>query len=132
MTYLIAAIIGSALFRLGGSINKLFRRVGLPVAITAYQCLKTGDLRILWLFPALFIAFCLPYGEEHPYFQKVLASVAWIAPRFFFIGFWWPALLIPPIWIALWWLSNHKPYADVFRWMIVEVIIGGLLGLAYV
>jgi hypothetical protein len=132
MKYLIAFCVGAIAWRAGGAINKLFRRVGIPAVIAGSQAKKRPWWAILGLFSSLYGVLSLGYGESKPYWYKFLVGCAWIVPRFVFMGFSPIACAVPVVWISLFWLSNHKPYSDIFKWQWVELGIGGILGLAYV
>lgn len=132
---ILAFAIGGALWRLGGSgkwLGKVPRRYFLPLLITLYAISKKRKWKTGLLLPTLISSFSLGYGEKHPYWFKFLVGWTWVLPRFIFLGFSWLALTVPFIWIGLFWLSNHKPYSNVFKWHIVEVIIGGLTAVSYV
>ena len=130
--YLIGAVIGATLWRIGGWRYKWVRRYILPFLITVNAYAKRKKLAILLTFPLLIGAFALGYGERKPYFVKFLTGVAWIIPRLLFLGFNWWVCLIPFAWVGIFWLSNNKPYSNIFRWWLCEILVGGVLGVAYV
>jgi hypothetical protein len=129
-------VIGALLWRLGGYHWKWTRRFVLPffIALNSYlqkQKEKAGKLKSILLFPLLTLAFSLGYGEKRPYLQKFLIGWTWVAPKLIFFGFSWLAVAVPFIWITLFWLSNHKSYSNIFKWHIIEIIVGGCVGMAY-
>jgi len=131
MNNLIAFIIGASLWRMGGVKGKWWRRYILPFCITIYTLIVKQNFIYLLMFPLLAGAFSLPYGEKHPYWQKFLAGLAWILPAVIFNQT-WIALIVPFIWIGLYKLSNTKPYSNIFLWWVVEVLVGGMIGVSYV
>lgn len=131
MRYIIGALIGAALWRIGGSGFKWARRYGLPVLIALNAYIRKHKAARLLLFPLLLASFSSGYGESHPYVHKLAVSISWIIPRLHFLGFSWLAVIIPPVWIFLFYLSNHKLYARYFKWHWIELVIGALIGMAY-
>lgn len=132
--YIVAVIVGATLFRLGGWggwLGKAPRRYILPVILGIYLAFKKKNWKQLAVIPFLVGAFSLGYGEKHPYWYKFLVGCAWVGPRYFFLGFAWFPMCVPFIWVLLFWLSNKKPFSNVFKWWIVEPIVGGLIGVCY-
>jgi len=127
--YIIAFMIGAVLWRLGGIHWKWVRRYILPFFITIYAFMQKKKYKVLIVFPALVYAFSKGYGTNHPYWVKFLVGVGWIIPAVI-LGNWY-ALAVPFIWIILFKLSNTKPYANIFLWWVVEVLVGGMIGVSY-
>lgn len=130
--YLLAFIIGATLWRLGGWKGKWIRRYLLPFIAVISNKIEKSKLRKLLLFAMMVASFSLGYGEKRPYWYKFLVGCSWVVPKLIFLGFSWFAVIVPFVWIILFWLSNHKPYSNVFKWHVVEVLIGGCVGMAYV
>lgn len=133
--YCIFFITGAALWRLGGWHYKWARRYVFPFFIAISSFVKNIKTKKKWLqillFPLLIGAFCLGYGDNRTYLQRFIVGCAWVAPRFYFLGFGWFAATVPVIWIILFWLSNNSKTKKYFKWFWVEMITGGCVGLAY-
>lgn len=118
--------------RLGGSRNKLFRRIGIPLLITLYGLWRHQWLSLLSL-PYGFAIFCLPITLVGDDITAHWYNWAWLPVLGFLIGFipfsWQYALIYSVIFTILVVLSNHKKTAEIFKWQYVELIYGGLLGL---
>lgn len=130
MLVFIVFIISALLWRLGGYRWKWLRRFVLPACLTLLTFAKKRKWVSLITFPILVLAFSLGYGETKPYWQKFIVGFTWIMPALF-LNFSWLLLLIPFIWVGLFKLSNTKYWSNIFRWFVVELIVGGLIGLGY-
>lgn len=137
--YLLFFAVGALLWRLGGWHWKWLRRYVLPFLLTASVAAedmrkdapKKPLLKKLVLFPALVAAFSLGYGEKHPYWRKFLVGFSWIAPALAINGFSWLRAAAPVIWISMFYLSNYEKTARYFKWHYVEIVNGGIVGMAY-
>lgn len=127
-------ILCAILCRKGGDgSGKLWRRVGLPLAITVYGLLKHKWLAILSL-PFGFGVFCLPITLVGDDITKYWYNWVWVFVLGCLIG------LIPIysgllaigygfIFFLLVLLSNLKKTAEFFKWQYLELFFGALIGL---
>ena len=127
---LIFFMVGAILWRVGGWVWKPARRYFLAAALTYGAWRKEKKWKVFLLFPLLIGAFSLGYGDDHPYWYKFLVGIAWILPAIILLGHWW-TLIIPFIWVALFWLSNQEKTKRIFLWWWIELLTGGLVGLSY-
>jgi hypothetical protein len=137
---LILIIICATLNRLAGRGGfkgaLLLRRLGIPLVIATWGLLNCRWLSILSL-PLGFIVFTLPITLRGDDITKDWLNKLWIPILGILIG------LIPsPLNFSLWWvcvpysvifsvlviLSNTKKTAEWFKWNVLELIFGGLIG----
>jgi hypothetical protein len=130
---LLVLVLGCALlFRLGGWINKSFRRYGIPVLV-ALCWLVSG---VIWWKVAiacglLCASLHLGYGETVPYWGKFLVALSWCVGRLVLGWSWW--IVVTPIaFVIMFALSNWSATEQDFKWGIVEILTGGLIGATYV
>lgn len=71
------------------------------------------------------------YGETKPYWYKFLVGVAWGLPSLL-IGFSIWVLLLPFLWIILFYASNDDALESQFTWNVCELLVGVLIGVTYV
>jgi len=120
--------LSGTLFSVGGTGFKPARRFILPFLL-ALMCFWNGF--IIWkcivICAGLMIAFCLPYGSKTSYKIKFLTACAMTLPTIV-LGFSWWQIITPLLFMAIFWLSNFKLTANIFKWKICEFLIGTLVG----
>jgi len=85
VTYLVGGVglglvIASFLYALGGRHNKLWRRLGSALVLSLTVIIATifkslWDIRLLIIFPLLFIGFSVGYGAEHLSFKLLRRTI---------------------------------------------------------
>lgn len=109
------------LYRLGGmGFHKLPRRMGIPILLLAVKNkkLKLKDIIAIFLTAG---AFCLGYGENHKWWERILVACAFSLPTLL-IKFSWLVVLPPATFIITWILSNSKKVG--LKWEVCEVLTG--------
>lgn len=129
MIRLLLIVISAILWRWGGNGAKQARTIALPLILSSHNALVYGSWWYLLMALPLYGAFTLPYGENHPYWQKALTALAWVIPALF-LGHWF-ALIVVPIFLGLYWLSNNPSTSSIFKWEFVEGIVGAMIGDVY-
>jgi len=126
-------IIGVALlYRLGGmGFHKVFRRYGIPILVS-YVAIhnKKMNWKSALAICGSAIGFFLGYGEDHSWFERILASLMFSLPTLF-IGFnWW--IIAPPLtFIGTYILSNNEKTKKYFKWGTAEILVGMSIGILY-
>lgn len=117
------------LFSLGGKTWKGWRRYILPLVYLAFMLTYGIAVNRACLVTLLAIfMFCLGYGESKPYWYKFLVGYGYgLISTPIGVSFW--NYLTPIAFISLFWLSNNKPFSNIFVWKICEGFIGLLIGL---
>lgn len=120
------------LFALGGTTNKLWRRLGVPASVYGYL-LYSGINPIISLVIGilLVVAMSLGYGETKPYWYKFLVACSYVAPSLL-IGFTPWQIIVPVMFTTMFYLSNNKITEKYFKWKIVEFLIGVLIAVNYI
>ena len=128
----------AVLNRLGGSVDKRYRRIGIGVALALFGLLHS----VAWYWClavvlANYLITILPITLTGDEIDGAL-DWAWILFLGCLLGL-CPALLnlhyfalafpFGAIYFALVWLSNFKPTAEIFKWQYVELAVGALIGL---
>lgn len=132
---IIMAVGVSPLFALGGT--------DLTVGGTGYKWLRREVLPLLWGLLALITGFewwrCLamavcfdgvfrlPYGDRTPKWLKLFVFLAYPLPTLW-LGFNSWQLIAGALCFMFWALSNWKPTARIFEWVISCLLIGVFLG----
>lgn len=118
------------LFSLGGWRWKGWRRLVLPFVFCLFCLLyKMEILKICGVLSISIFIFSLGYGETKSYWYKFLVGCGYgLISLPLGLSFW--NFFIPFVFITLFWLSNHKPFANIFVWKIVEGFTGCLIGIS--
>jgi hypothetical protein len=132
---IICTVFGGALFALGGTEIPMFGR--------GFKWLRREVLPLLWALLALVsgfewwrcvglavsydVVFRLPYGDRTPRWLKFLVFMAYPLPSLF-LGFNVWQLYVGGLCFLFWALSNWKPTARMFEWVISCLLMGGFLG----
>ena len=127
--FIIMMVAGVGLFAAGGTGPKWARRYVLPACIAAgliilgvswWQSIIAGGLMIL--------AFVLPYGSESmpSYWSKFLVGCTYVLPSLV-LGFTLWTVMVPILFVTIFWLSNWDKTQDAFTWKICEGYFGFLV-----
>lgn len=132
---ILSAVFGAGLFALGGTDIKIGGR--------GYKWIKRELLPLIWAGLALMAGFewwrCLgmaiaydacfrlPYGDRTPKYLKFIVFMAYPLPSLF-LGFNIWQLYVGGLCFGFWALSNWKPTARMFEWVIACLLMGFFLG----
>ena len=126
--YIILFPLGAALFAIGGTGFKWVRRYALPVLLMLVMWINGI---IWWKFLAVGvlsgIAYCLPYGDSTPWWQKSLVIASYFAVMLF-LGFTWLMVICPATVIWFFWVSQQSWGTDIMTWKMWECTTGALIG----
>ena len=130
--YIILAPLCALLFAIGGTTNKLWRRIGIPVASMVALWLNGITWWRFLLIPILtWGSLCLPYGDSldktfpHPinWIMRFGVGCCYVLPLIF-IGDSGLMIAYPFLFIILFWLSRK----GWLTWKLCELSFGFLLG----
>ena len=132
---LIIVIVSIILWRLGGMgicpFKKGWRRYILPLWF--FLCgilLKAPLLPLLGAVVLSAASYTLPYGKDTPYWLKLAYAFLWTAPTLLLgLSLW--QIIIPVVFVAIFWLSNQKWTQNAFSWVICEIITGTGIGVLW-
>ena len=119
------------LFSLGGMVNKLIRKLGLPLLLGI--CLILGGIPLIKAIDSgllLFGTLTLPYGEKTPYWAKLGVFCLYGLPSLLIDFSPW-VIIAPIVMFALFWISNTKWGKNIIYWRIWEATSGLLIGATY-
>lgn len=133
MEGLIFSIVCAILYRLGGDgSGKLYRRIGVPLAIFLYHFLVYRSLYSFLIIPYGFSVMTLPVTLKGDDITKFWLNWAWLPVLGYLIGLINGSLLYALVYGIIFTivvtLSNIKKTADIFKWDRVELFLGGSLG----
>lgn len=127
----IMVISGAILFRLGGWVNKAFRRYLMPLVFAGvlwwagfaiWQCLASMVL--------LSAALHLGYGQTKPFWYKLMVACSWVIPSLL-LGYSLWLFITPIVFFVFFMLSNWKKTEQAFVWSVVEMFTGACIGTTY-
>lgn len=127
---ILTMIVGGGLFAAGGTDipkiggQKWLRRFLIPSVFFIFMFAS----QILWWKAALVavglcVAFHLPYGERSSYFVKSITAICFVAPTLF-LGFSIWQIIVPVMFIGMFYCSNNKYLSRYFPWKVVEFSVG--------
>jgi hypothetical protein len=121
----------SALFAIGGTKGKFWRRYGIPLLLggIALYCHEPW-YNALGLALTLIVALSLGYGTNSPYWKKAI-TFSLYGLSFLWIGWSWWIILTPILCLLIFWLSNQKPTAHPFFWKACEFLYGTFLAITF-
>ena len=115
------------LFSLGGTGFKWMRRFLMPSLMGIILILMGVNIYLsITSCVALMIVMCLGYGDSTPWWLKCIVALSYAIPSLI-IGFSWWAFILPPAFLAMFFLSNWTPTQTSFTWKIVEGATGFLI-----
>lgn len=132
MERLIYILLCAFLYRLGGSVNKLYRRLALPALLSIIYILTHKSWFGILILPYGFAVMTLPITLKGDNITKFWFNWAWLPILGFLIGLMNGSLLYALVYGIIFTivvtLSNIKKTADIFKWDRVELFLGGFLG----
>lgn len=121
---------GGICFAIGGTGFKFVRRFIMPFLL-GLLCYFAGIA--LWRDIAFAATasgiLCLGYGEKTPYWEKATIFMGYGLTTLW-VGFTWWLILIGPLCLLLFCLSNSKFTSSTFVWKICEFLFGTFIGCA--
>lgn len=130
LNYIIIPPLCWLLFALGGFRQKAWRRFGIPALLGIFCWINHIALwKILLVVTISCIVLHLGYGEGKSWLWRAFVGVSYgcIALP---LGFSMWQVILPVMWIILFWLSNTKFAEKIVVWKIVEGFTGLLIGLS--
>lgn len=133
---IISAALGLILFPLGGTQisetipgKKWLRRELLPILWALFALVAGFEWwRCVGVAMAFDIVFRLPYGDDTPKWWRFFVFMIYPLPSLF-LGFNIWQFFAGALCFGLWALSNWKPTAKAFEWVISCLLIGAVLGI---
>jgi hypothetical protein len=120
------------LFAVGGTGYKWARRFLLPAVFGAFNLYQGVSWWQCLGFTVGLSAVLHPgYGDRANYWKRALLFTGY-GVVYFWLGFTWWIVIIPPLFLGIFTLSNWKGTAEAFFWKGCEFLWGVILALAFI
>lgn len=142
---MIVLTVSPLLFMLGGYRNKIWRRVVLSVVMAGSAIIWGIPIVLAVIFGVLSVGvLSLGYGTDTPWIvpfkmvdgafksSKILTACALSVPTATSIAFTIWQVILPPVFLILFWLSSMSQFRRDFQWKVVEGAIGFLYGATFI
>lgn len=121
------------LFAFGGTIDPVWRRIGIPVATAVF--LVVGGATWWRILPAMLFQWWIlsqGYGQHSTWLQRTLVAIGFALPAVITLKPTIWTALTPAWFLSMYWLSNSQTFASQVPWKLVEFGTGVFISFTFV